>query len=467
MTTTGTDLGDATTGVGARRRLKWGGGASRSHPTRSRRALLAFAAIAVGLGVGRLVTIDTSAPAPAQAPAIAKGEPQSIPQLEAAAQRDPTNVQTWQNLGVAYLHRAIATYDPDDYSLSERAFDRADALLPNQDTTTLGRGALALSKHQFAQALVFGTRVHDHNPAQPDALAVIVDADVELGHYDAAAAALQELLDRRPGLPAYSRTSYLRELHGDLRGALEAMREAEIAGSTSRFDVATVTAFQGDVDVMAGDFDAAGERYAHALALQPDLVNAAVGQARVRAIKGDVAGAITQLEALTTRVPLPTAVILLGDLQAQAGRVADAQHTYALVRAIDQLQQAAGQVTDLEMSVFESDHGDPARGLELARRAYAERGDNLYVDDALAWALHRTGNDAGARPMMAQALRLGTTDPMLHFHAALIDDASGDAAGARAEITRVVATNPWFSFALHPQVVALADRLGAGPVARA
>ncbi|HEY7134498.1 MAG TPA: tetratricopeptide repeat protein [Acidimicrobiia bacterium] len=467
MTTTDTDLDNATTGVGARRRLKRGGGGSRSHPARSRRALLAFAAIAVGLGVGRLVTVDTSAPAPAQAPAIAKGDPQSIPQLEASTRRDPTNVQTWQNLGVAYLHRAIATYDPDDYSLAKRAFDRADELLPGQDTTTLGRGALALSLHQFAQALVFGTRVHDHDPEQPDALAVIVDADVELGHYDAAAAALQELLDRRPGLPAYSRTSYLRELHGDLPGALEAMREAEVAGATSRFDVATVTAFQGDVDVMAGDFDAAGERYAHALALQADLVNAVVGQARVRAVMGDVAGAITQLEQLTARVPLPTAVILLGDLQAQAGRTADAQHTYALVHAIDQLQQAAGQVTDLEMSVFESDHGNPSRGLELARRAYAERGDNVYVDDALAWALHRTGDDTAARPMMALALRLDTADPMLHFHAAVIDDASGDGAAARAEITRVVSTNPWFSFALHPQVVALAKRLGVEPVTHA
>ena len=72
----------------------------------------------------------------------------------------------------------------------------------------------------------------------------------------------------------------------------------------------------------------------------------------------------------------------------------------------------------LELPVFfEADVAPP----ELARRAYAERGENVYVEDALAWALHRSGDESAARAMTARALRLGTADPLLHDHAAVID----------------------------------------------
>ena len=82
--------------------------------------------------------------------------------------------------------------------------------------------------------------MHTGNPDNPDALAVMVDANVELGRYDDASATLQELLDRHPGLPAYARLSYVRELHGDTSGALRAMREADTAANGVAFDRATV-----------------------------------------------------------------------------------------------------------------------------------------------------------------------------------------------------------------------------------
>ena len=58
-----------------------------------------------------------------------------------------------------------------------------------------------------------------------------------LGQYEEAAFDLQRLLDLKPALPALSRTSYLRELHGDLRGAEEAMIQALTAGSRSELSI--------------------------------------------------------------------------------------------------------------------------------------------------------------------------------------------------------------------------------------
>lgn len=439
------------------------GAGTRPRSRTSRTALLAFGALAVGLGFGAFVTVGTHQAAGPGEAAAPVADVQAIPQLERAVQRDGADVASWQKLGVAYLHRATATYNPDDYDLSQRALDRAEALAPDQDATLLGRGALALSRHQFAAALVFGTRVHDRNVAQPDALAVIIDANVELGRYDDAQRALQDLLDRRPGLPAYSRASYLLELQGDSAAALQAMRQAETAGGTSTLNVATVVTFQGDIELARGRADAAAQRYATALQLQPEHVNAALGQARVWAVGGERSRAIDGLVRLTQRVPLPAGVVLLGDLQALEGRSADAARSYDLVRTIDRLQQSGGQVTDLEMALFEADHGEPARAVELARRASAERPDNVYVDDALAWSLFRSGDAGAARPWTTRARRLGTADPMIQFHAAAIAEATGDLTTARTSIAKVLATNPWFSFHVHRDVTALAQRLGVRP----
>jgi tetratricopeptide (TPR) repeat protein len=317
-----------------------------------------------------------------------------------------------------------------------------------------------LNLHEFARAHDVVAPVHAADPYDADALAVLVDADVELGHYDDAARDLQQLLDLRPGLPAYSRASYLRELHGDLAGAEQAMRQALTAGAGDGFDVATVTTFLGDLAFNRGDLTEAADRYRDALRLQPDLVNAHLGRARVLAARGQRSLAIRELRTLTNRVPLPAAVILLGDLQAASGDLTAAARTYDLERSIVRLQQSAGAVTDLETAIFDADHGDPAAAIVAARAAYAARPDNVYTADALAWALVQSGQGAAARPYVAQALRLGTADASLHYHAAVVADSVGDVAGARAELRTAFAHNQFFSFSQQSAAGALASRLG-------
>ena len=79
----------------------------------------------------------------------------------------------------------------------------------------------------------------------PDPLAILIDASVELGRYDEAETHLSDLLALRPGSAALSRLSYLRELHGDLDGARLAMLQAEQATSASE-DRATIATLIGD-----------------------------------------------------------------------------------------------------------------------------------------------------------------------------------------------------------------------------
>jgi hypothetical protein len=158
---------------------------------------------------------------------------------------------------------------------------------------------------------------------------------------------------------------------------------------------------------------------------------------------------VDRLRRLVDRTPVPTAATLLGELTGD----------YGLVRTTYALQESAGGVIDLEAALFEADHGDPAVALRRAQAAYDAR-RTIFTADALAWALHRAGRDAEAVAPMAEALRLGTADAQLHYHAAEIAAATGDTARARTEVTAALSTNPHFSFTLAPAARALAERVG-------
>jgi tetratricopeptide (TPR) repeat protein len=434
-----------------------------TQPVRSRPSLplwsIVLLAVVAGVAVGRFVTAgNDGARRPTPSPLV-QGQSTSIAELEQRVEANPDDLGAWQALGGAYIGRAAEVGDPSFYTLAEKALARAEALAPGDPATLLGQGRLALALHRFPEALDLGQRLVEQLPASADALAVLVDAQVELGRYDEAEVSLQRMLDLRPGLPALARASYLRELHGDVPGAIEAMTRAEAAGSAAS-DRANVAALLGSLQFRQGNLAAAADSYQRALDAAPGLVLAEVGRARVLAGEGEVDDAIEVLEQVVERFPAPEAVILLGDLQAARGLDA-ATETYALVGAIAALQEEAGQIVDLEMAVFEADRGeDPARALELATRAHDARPGNVYAADALAWARLRSGDATGAVAPMESALRLGTADPLVRFHAAEVFSALGDSDRARTELTEAVSGGTSFSLRHHDRVLALAAQLG-------
>ncbi len=446
-----------------------GGGAPEDRRARARRsragrvARLATVAAVVGLALGRFVLgpgdagtgqAATQAEAPADPSAV-------VNQLEAATRARPDDAAGWQRLGVAYVGRAAQTGDPTFTDLAARAFDRADALAPQDFITLIGRGSLALSLHQFPDALELGRQAHEAAPFSAEALGVLVDAQVELGDYDAAAADLQRMLDVDPGLPALSRASYLRELNGDLPGAIRAMQQAGIAGSFNSYDVASVQALLGRLHFHNGDLEAAASALDRAEGALPGGVDAAIGRARLVAARGDVDAAVDELAPVVERTPRPDAAILLAELARAAGRDEQAADAEALVRTLLTLQAASGQDVDLELAVFEADRAErPDEAVRLARDAYDARPDNVFAADALAWSLHRGGDSAGAVRYAERAVRLDTADPLIHFHAASVFAGAGDDDRAREHLERVRSLTPWFSFAYLDEAGALADRLG-------
>lgn len=442
-----------------------GSGAARPPRSRGVRAawllLVVVAAVIVGAAAGRLLSPSPSGPALTLAPSDEGAA--EIDRLSRRVAEAPADVAAWQQLGVTATRRAALTGDAALYALAARAFDGADAAAPDQLGTLVGRGNLNLSLHDFTTARALGERAVALAPRNVAALGVLVDAQVELGAYDDAAETLQRMLDASPALPALARASYLRELHGDLDGAVRALRQAVVAGGDAAYDVASVTALLGDLHGRRGDLAAADRAYTEALQDFPGLPPAVIGKARVLAASGDRTAALALLRDLTERMPHPGALILRSELAHLQGGATEAARADELVRAVASLQEANGQIVDLEMALYEADRGDdPGRAVALARRAHAARPDNVFVNDALAWALHRSGDSEAAAPFMRRALRLGSRDPLLRFHAAVIHAANGDLDRARTDLAAAEAGLAWAAPQHVAEAAALRDRLSDG-----
>ena len=338
----------------------------------------------------------------------------------------PNDAKAMAALASALLVRLRETYDPRLYARAGELLDRAAGLAPRDADVAVTAGNLALSRHDFAMALSWGEIARAAAPSRPAVYGVLTDAYVELGRYDEAIAAAQRMVDLRPDLSSYSRVSYLRELHGDIDGAIDAMRRAIEASAPRSEGTAWSLVQLGNLYLVKNDLVAADHAYADALSRVDGYVFAIAGQARVRAAHGDLAGAVRLNEAAAQRLPVPDFVIALADLHARLGDATRAAQDADLVWAMQQLLKASGVRTDVDLALFDADHDlRLVDALAAARAEYLIR-PSVTVAMTLAWTEYKNGELQQAARDARDALRLGWRDPASLHRAAQIARAAGD-----------------------------------------
>jgi tetratricopeptide (TPR) repeat protein len=367
-----------------------------------------------------------------------------VSKAQATANAHPGDPEAQAQLGFAFLQAARETADPSAYGRAEIAFTAALAVDPINVDALIGQGSLALSRHQFSSALDIGRRALALNPSIASSYGVIADAQIELGEYPEATSTVQQMVDLRPDIASYSRVSYIRELHGDLAGAIQAMEMAVSAAGPATENTEYVRVQLGNLYYTVGRLDDAQATCERSLAALPNYRFALAGLARVEAARGRLPAAIALYRRATAQVPLPELLIGLGEALQADGQTAAAEDQYALVEVEQQLFAANGVRTDMEMASFFADHGDPSTAVTLATAAYHERPSVLGAD-TLAWALYRAGRSREAGPYLAQALRLGTRNSRMLYHAGMIEIALGEVAAAREHLGEALALNPAFS----------------------
>jgi tetratricopeptide (TPR) repeat protein len=376
---------------------------------------------------------------------------------QALLRERPGDRAGWGRLGAAYVEQARITGDPAYYGRAAEAFGRA----AGHPAALTGLGALANARHRFAEARTWAERALAADARDPAAHGVLVDALTQLGRYEAATAAAQRMLDLRPDVASYTRASYELELHGDVAGAREALGRALSVAATPA-DVAFCRQYLGQLALTTGNAPEALRQYARGLAADPGSAALLAGRARALAATGEVAAALRDYAAATARLPAPQYLLEYAELAQAAGRTGEAGRQHALVRTQQRLLAAAGAGDDLFSALYEADHGSPARALRHARAEWAER-QSVEVADALAWALHRAGQDAEALRFARSAARLGWRNALFAYHRGMIERSLGQREAARRSLAAALRTDPAFSPLHAPAARKALAALGGAP----
>lgn len=429
----------------------------RPFPTRV--AAIVVVALVFGVAIGRLAdTPDTPAPL-VTAAAGSMSAVERVAQFEQVTRTNPQDARAWQQLAIASI-KAVAEGEPLAlYNRAAEALERSEQLAPGDRMNDVAGGYLALARHDFERARLLGSRAHEADPFDSDAMAILVDANVELGYYSEATVVVEKLLEIRPSLAAYSRLSYIRELNGDIDGALEAFALAESAGSGSQSDLAQVASLRATVAVTHGDPDEAERLFRQALNYGSSPTNDA-GMARVLIARGELTQAQALLESAMQSSPSPVAALVLDEIYLRKGNQRGRAEVARFLDSNLADERAAGAEVDMEASLIAANDGEWKTALDLAQSAYDRRPENIFTAAALAWALHGNGADSAAKPLVDKALRLGTRDPVLHYRAAEIFAANGMEARAAEELATAFDINPHFSLRYQAPACTLGVRIG-------
>ena len=143
-------------------------------------------------------------------------------------------------------------------------------------------------------------------------------------------------------------------------------------------------------------------------------------------------------------LPDLTLLQLLGICINLTGREQEATAQYALVERIAQLETVNGSLYNRQLALFYADHDHkPEEAYTNAMKEYAVRRD-IYGADAVAWTALKANKIAEAKSAIKEALRLGTQDARILYHAGMIAAAAGERVRAREYLIQALTLSPGF-----------------------
>jgi tetratricopeptide (TPR) repeat protein len=394
--------------------------------------------------------------APLPLPAEPTAADNHIAYYQRILQRNPRDARTYHRLGDALIRKARESGDVSYFARAEEALRKSLELVPASAGAWRHLAYAAYSRHEFDQATVHARKAIELDPGDGHAWGVLGDALLETGGYLEAEEAYRRMMNIEADLHALSRRAGLRSVRGDSAGAVADLERAVAEGRAARRpaeSVAWALAQLGGEHFAVGQLERAEARYLEALQTYPNYHRGLAGLAQVRAAQHRHEEAITLYTRSIAIVPLPEHVAALGDVFTRRGRGEDARRQYDLVEYIGHLSSVNRTLYNRELAYFYADHDRKLEtALDLARSELSVRRD-VYAYDVLAWALLKNGRGGEARAAIAEALKLGTRDAKLFFHAGLIHAALGEDDQAREYLGRALATNPHFHV-LHAEVAA-------------
>jgi tetratricopeptide (TPR) repeat protein len=361
-----------------------------------------------------------------------------------AVATDPARPDAHAQLALALGRRARETGDPVHYDRANEALARALTLEPDHFEALKIRAWVLLGRHEFAKALELAAALNKRAPDDVFVYALLTDAHVELGNYPEAEQAAQALLDFRPGaVIALTRAAHLRELFGDADGARELLQQAfHRTPPAETEDRAWILTQLAHLELASSQPERAAMLVEHALQLFPGYHYALAQLGRVRSMEGHHADAAEAYRRRYEAAPHPENLYELGVALQAAGRDAEAERAFTAFERQARAEAEGVDNANRELIFYYADHARrPADALRIARLESARR-SNVATLDALAWALHASGDHAAARRAIDRALAVGIRDAEILFRAGAIAAKTGDPETARRHLRQSLDTSP-------------------------
>jgi tetratricopeptide (TPR) repeat protein len=346
----------------------------------------------------------------------------AIKQAVGNIEKQPSYYSHYNALAMAYARRARETADTALYAKAEEAVRKSFAIAPDNFEGLKVETFLQLERHEYARALEGAAKLNKRVPDDLSVYGYLVDANVELGNYKDAIDAAQWMLNLRPGnVGGLIHAAYLRELHGNLAGALELMQMAYAATSPEETeDRAWMLAQTSHLELVSGDVVKAETYATAALHAFPDYHFALAALARVRLAQGRYDDAVNLLRQRYQAAPHTENLYQLAEAQELAGQNEDAEASFRKFEAQSRAESELPDNSNRELVAYYVDHAkDSAKALAVARREIARRHD-VFTIDSYAWALAAAGDYAEADKQIHAALALGVKDPTVLRHAETI-----------------------------------------------
>ena len=352
-----------------------------------------------------------------------------------AARKNPDNQKAFLALASLFIQESRITGDYLHYDAA--AMSCAEHILaadPDNFDALIIKALVNMSQHHFSDGIAVAEKALKTNPYNAFVYGILVDGNVEMGNYSAAVEYSDKMVSIRPDLRSYSRISYLREIHGDYEGAIEAMKLAVEAGAAGDEPTEWARVHLGQLFENINDLESAEMSYRMSLEERPGYSYALAGLSRIAKAQKDYKKAIRLLEEAQAEMNSASFREELINTYRESGNdsKADALAKQMIAEMEDAAEKSvndpnAGHYTDKELAMAYLEVKDYDNALKHALIEYNRRPLNIDVNETVGWVYYKMGEYQKALPYMQAALKTKSKNPVLMARAALVFKQTGAA----------------------------------------
>ena len=368
----------------------------------------------------------------------------------------PDDIKAKIALATLYVQEARASGNYMYYDQAALKYINAVLAKEPQNFDALSiKALLMLSQHHFAEGLKIAEEAKTINPYNAFIYGLIIDSNVEMGNYTTAVDNADKMVSIRPDIRSYSRISYLREIHGDYPGAIEAMKMAVSAGLPGDEGTEWSRVQLARLYENTGDLKNAAMHYSISLDNRPSYAYAMAGLARVATAANNYKLAIDYYLQADSLVNDFTIKEELADVYKASG---ENEKAAALANAVingmnaaaanEKKDDSSGHYSDRELAYAYLKVNRFDKALDHALLEYNRRPGNIDVNETLAWVYYSKGDYAKALPFAKTALKTNCQNPVLLCRMGLIYFKNGDKSTAAKLLKAGLLANPNINMAL-------------------